>query len=325
MTRRMPPWQADPHYGEFANDFSLSVEEKQQLIAWIDGGAPRDEGEDPLAAHISTAKKWPLGEPDMIIKPGRREIQAEGVIPYLYVTKDFPSKEGRWLRASHVNPGNKKVLHHVIVSSYSGDSAAGRRRQGGGGVGGYAPGTEPNLYPEGYGRYIAGNAKLLFQLHYTPTGKPEVDDTELGLYFYKERPPNYLSGGAVMRFRFRIPPGEREHRNSGSYTIGRDAILFRMLPHMHVRGKSMKYTAQYPDGRKEVLLSVPDFDFNWQRGYILKEPKLLPKGTKIVVTGSWDNSEMNVHNPDPTKAVYYGDQTWEEMFNVFFTIAYANN
>ena len=126
-----------------------------------------------------------------------------------------------------------------------------------------------------------------------------------------------------MHFAFRIPPNQREHPNRGSYTVGKDVVLFRMFPHMHYRGKSMKFEAHYPDGKKEVLLSVPNYHFNWQRGYVLEEPKHLPAGTKIVVTGAWDNSEMNPSNPDPSKAVFYGNQSWNEMFNAFFTLAYA--
>jgi len=318
MTRRMPPWGVDSHYGSFKNDLSMTVDEKRQLISWIDAGSPRDAGPDPLAAHVPNVAEWPLGKPDLIVSIPEQEIPAEGIVRYRYLTVDLPIKEDVWLRGTHVKAGNTKVLHHVIVSGYQGQNRRGRT-----GLGGYTPGSEGEMFPEGTGRLLRAGSKALFQLHYTVTGKAETDTTRLGLYFYKEKPEKSILGGLIMDRSIKIPPHEREYKVVGSYTIGRNVMLTRMFPHMHYRGKWMIFEAHYPDGEKEILLSVPNYHFNWQRGYVLKEAIPLPAGTKMVVRAAWDNSVLNPNNPDPSKTVRWGQQSWDEMLFAPFSFTYA--
>jgi len=314
MTGRMPPWQADPHYGKFSNDFSLNPDEKRNLVRWIDAGSPKDEGTDPLAAHVPDVEEWPLGKPDLIVEVPLQKIPAQGVVPYRYIPMDMGLKEDVWVRGSHLNPGNTKVLHHVVTTTYMTNPRNSR-----GGVGGYAPGTQPQFYPADSGRFIKAGTKILFQLHYTVTGKPETDQSRLGLYFYKSPPKRSYLGSAVIDRRIRIPAHEANHVVERSRIIRRDVNLTSMFPHMHFRGKAMRYEVHYPDGTSEVLLSVPNYRFNWQRGYILKEPKRLPRGTRLVVKAAWDNSAQNPFNPDPSKTVRYGLQSWEEMSNAFYS------
>lgn len=311
VTRRMPPWQADPHVGKFGNDFSLSTENIRTLVQWIDAGAPRGTGEDPLAGYQPELPEWKLGKPDYVVDIPEQSVAAEGVFDYRYVTVDAPNTEDVWLRATEIVPGNTRVLHHIIATTIMPGED---RDRNGKSLTGYAPGMGPDLLPAGVGIRLKAGSRIVFQLHYTASGKAETDRSRLGLYLAKEPPRHELRSSVLINYKFSIPPGAHEHVAKKSRRFDKDTLLYTMNPHMHLRGKWMRYTARYPDGTEEVLLNVPNYHFGWQRNYELKEPKRLPKGTELIVEAAWDNSPLNLNNPDPTKTVGWGDQTFNEMF-----------
>ncbi|MBI3853504.1 MAG: redoxin domain-containing protein [Verrucomicrobia bacterium] len=320
LEQRMPPWHADPHHGAFANDRSLSSEEIQTLVTWIDQGKPRGAGNDPLAAQPSkTTEEWALGKPDYIVQiPKEVTVEATGVFPYRYMIVKSPIPEDAWLSAAVVRASNRKVLHHCLVFVKYPKDAEHPQPDNKGGIDGfftgYVPGTEQTTFPEGTGKFLPKGALFIFQLHYTATGKEEKDQTEIGLYLSKTKPPMELQTRAAAQTRLDIPPGDPNYEVQGSFTFQRDSLLYEMSPHMHFRGARCLYEAVYPDGKRERLLSVPNYDFNWQTTYRLAEPKRMPAGTKLICTGAFDNSPQNPANPDPTKLVHFGEQTFDEMF-----------
>jgi len=320
LEQRMPPWHADPHYGTFANDRSLSPKEVQTLLTWIEQDRPRGKGVDPLVAQPpAEVIDWPLGKPDYIVSmPKEIEIPATGVIPYRYVVVNSPVYEDVWLRAAVMKPGNRKVLHHCLVFLYypKTDGLAQPDYKGGidGFFTGYVPGATDVPYPEGTGKFLPKGSRFVFQIHYSPTGKIEKDRSEIGLYLHKTKPPMELHTRAAAQTRLNIPPGDPDHEVTAQFNFKRDSILYEFSPHMHLRGSRVKYEALYPDGKREVLLSVPHYDFNWQTAYRLTEPKRMPAGSKLICTGAFDNSPQNPANPDPTKLVHFGEQSFDEMF-----------
>jgi len=331
MTRRMPPGQIDPHVGKALREVNgLSIEEKQKLVHWINAGAPRSEGEvDPLAELTFDDPKYSLGEPDMVFSVPAQSIPATGVIDYRYVPVELDLEEDIWVQAVEFVPGDRQVLHHVIAYLSSPADKTVRGRADGSAnassVGGFAPGRQPDFFRDDSGRLIKKGSNLLLQMHYTTTGRETVDATEVGLYLHDQPPAYIMSGGVAGQRRFLVPPHAKEHELEGEQLIERDAYLYGMTPHMHYRGKYMSYTAVYPDGREEILLSVPKYEFNWQFSYELEEPLFLPAGSKIVAKGAMDNSERNRFNPDPTKPVHFGLQTKHEMFFGFTTLRYVGD
>lgn len=332
MTRRMPPGQIDTHVGKPIKDVAgLSVEEKQTLIHWINAGAPADEsGEDPLAAlRFDDEPRYTLGEPDMILKVPAQSVPATGLVDYRYIPVELDLEEDVWVRAMEVVPGDRQVLHHVIayLSSPADRTVSGRNDGSARGesVGGFAPGRQPDSYGDDSGRLIRKGSNLLLQMHYTTSGKASVDETEIGLFLHDEPPAYIMAGGVAGQRRFMIPPHAKEHPMEGEQLIERDAYLYSMTPHMHFRGKYMSYTAIYPDGRSELILSVPKYEFNWQFNYELEEPLFLPAGTRLVAKGAMDNSDRNPANPDPSKPVHFGLQSIHEMFFGFTTLRYVGD
>lgn len=321
VTRRMPPWQADPHFGKFANDFSLTDDQTRTLVQWIDAGTPRGTGPDPLAGYQPDLPEWTLGRPDYVVSIPEQSIPAEGVIDYRYVTVDAPNTEDVWLRAVETVPGNKRVLHHIIATTILPGQDRNKHQKS---LTGYAPGMGPDLLPDGTGILLRAGSQIIFQLHYTASGKPETDRSRLGLFLAKTPPRHELRSNVLIDYEFKIPPGAREFVSRKSRKFDRDALLHTMNPHMHVRGKWMRYTARYPDGTEERLLSVPNYHFDWQRNYELREPKRLPKGTELVVEAAWDNSPLNLNNPDSSQTVGWGDQTFNEMFFASYRYTYPD-
>ena len=325
MTRRMPPGQIDNHVGKALKEVAgLSVAEQQKLIQWIDQGAPKDGAADPLAALTFSDAKYSLGEPDIVLSVPPQTIPATGVIDYRYVPVELNLDRDVWIRGIEFVPGDRQVLHHVItyLSSPADKSDVEEAEEQGQNLGGFAPGRQPDTFEDNSGRLIPAGSNLLLQMHYTTSGRETVDATEVGL-FVQDVPPAYvMSGGVAGRRRFIIPPGAKEHKLRGEQLIEKDAYLYEMMPHMHFRGKYMSYTAEYPDGTSELLLSVPKYDFNWQFKYQLQEPLFMPSGTKLVAEGAMDNSDRNPGNPDPTRPVFFGLQTMHEMFFGFTTLRY---
>jgi mono/diheme cytochrome c family protein len=316
---RMPPWHSDDAHGKFINDRRLTDAEKETLFAWIDGDTP--EG-DP--AHLPAPKTyesdWRIGDPDMVFDlPKTVDVPADGVMPYLYFETPTNFTEDRWIQAAEAKPGNPNVVHHIIVFCKE------QREQGGGiGVGrgfvdGYAPGDSPMMLPPNVGLKLPAGGTLVWQMHYTPTGRAERDRSQFGIRFCKEKPAVEMLTGSVLESDFVIPAGAENHRVSATMRLREDVTVLSMTPHMHLRGKSFDYTAVLPDGTQEDLLSVPAYDFNWQTSYKLAEPRFFPAGTRIRCVAHYDNSEKNFANPDPEKSVRWGDQTWEEMMIGFFS------
>ncbi|MCB1649356.1 MAG: redoxin domain-containing protein [Pseudomonadales bacterium] len=323
MTKRMPPGQIDPHVGHFSNDYVLAVEDQQKLIDWIAAGAQKDGDADPLAQLEWPATKWALGEPDMIIKVPPQTIPATGVLDYITVEVPIELDRDRWVRASQYIPGDRTVLHHTLNELV----APGARRMGflGGGdpeqanITPYIPGAEPAIEPPNTGGLLKVGSTLRLQLHYTTNGKETVDASEIGVWFYPDDqiPQERMSGQCACIFPMgwtNIPPYDPAFEQSKSVVLEQDVYMQSFLPHMHFRGKSMRFTAYYPDGREEQLINIANYNYNWQIAYQLEEPKFLPAGTRIEAVGTYDNSTRNKSNPDPAREVPWGDQSWDEMF-----------
>ncbi|HAJ75561.1 MAG TPA: hypothetical protein DCM64_03810 [Gammaproteobacteria bacterium] len=331
MTRRMPPGQIDPHVGEFDGAPGLTNLEVQKLINWIAAGSINDSANDPLTELTWPDTKWHLGEPDMIVKIPPQQIPATGVLDYRNLAVPLTElTESRWVRGSEVSPGDYGVVHHVIptVIPPSGGIARG---EGLNSVlalnpevptmAGYAPGYSDRMEKENTGALLEAGSTIVFQMHYTTSGKETVDETELGIYFYPEGmiPEERVSGRPAVNPNIAIPPGAKDHPISASLELDRDVYLQSVLPHMHFRGKRVKYSARFPDGTEQLLFNNPSYDFNWQLTYHFEDPVFLPAGTTIVVDGGFDNSAQNPFNPDPSINVYGGEQSWEEMFFGFMT------
>jgi peroxiredoxin len=332
LSRRMPPWHADPHVGTFENDRALTVDETRTLLAWIDAGAPKDGEADPLEPDggVSIPLQWPLGEPDLIVElPEVQQLPASGAIDYRYFNVPSGLTEDKWLRAADVRPTNLEVTHHVLVFVIYPPELQSEQPDYDGGLDGYfaiyLPGTQPAPLPDDTGKWIPAGSTFQFQMHYTATGKEEQDRTKVALYFYDEKPSRELATRAATTVDFLIPPNDSEVPAAASHFIARDSILFSVTPHMHYRGKWFQYEIEYPDGEREAILSVPYYDFNWQTEYVFEEPIALPAGSRIIAAGAWDNSVRNPMNPDPNKAVVFGEQSFDEMFVGYVNYSYDPN
>lgn len=319
--QRMPPWHASPEHGEFLNDTRLTDIEKQQIYEWVAAGAPfGDESELPKPREFEPG--WRIGKPDKIIAMANRpfSVPAAGEVKYQYFRVDPGFTEDKWVKAAECRPGNREVVHHIIVAVIPPSGVRSKHA----GIGSEwltatAPGAQPLVLRPGMAKFIPKGSKLLFQMHYTPNGEPQKDLSSVGLQFADPEEVRHLvATKQASNHRFRIPPGEDNHKVEATFRFAEESLLLTLFPHMHLRGKSFKYTAVYPDGEQEVLLDVPRYDFNWQNGYMLKEPKLMPAGTRIHCVAHFDNSAENLANPDPTETVRWGDQTWEEMMIGYF-------
>jgi hypothetical protein len=336
--RRMPPWTGDPHYGvKFVNDSSLSQDEMDVLVNWAKTGATEGNPAD-APPPVKFAEGWSLGEPDMVVEmPEPFKVPASGTIEYHYVILPTNFKEDMWVTAAEARPMNRAVNHHIIAfvrepgNKWFKNQPAGvpfiPSGKEGDGLGladflvGYAPGAIPERVRPGQAKLIKAGSDIVFQLHWTANGKEALDKAKLGLWFSKEKPKERVITLAAVNSKFEIPAGAENHRVDAAMTLHADTTLESLFPHMHVRGKSFRMQAQLPDGTVKDLLNVPRYDFNWQMGYYLEEPVRLPKGSKILATGWFDNSPNNKFNPDPTKVVRWGDQSWEEMMIGFFNIS----
>jgi len=317
LTRKMPPWLADPAHGKFANDRRLSDEEVAAITAWADNGAPEGDAKD-LPAPPAFVTGWNIGKPDMVVDMGTDfDVPANGEVPYKYYTVDPGFKEDMWIEAAECRPDKRGVVHHIIVFVVDPKEPQ-LAGTGGNLLVGWAPGDPPMNYSAGTAKLVRAGSKLRFQLHYTPNGSATRDRSYVGLRFAKEAPKFRALTGRALNFGFKIPAGAPNHEVTASFVAKEDIRLTSLMPHMHVRGKDFKYTVTYPDGRSEVLLAVPRYDFNWQLSYTLQDPLTLPKGSRIDCVAHYDNSPNNKWNPDPTKDVKWGDQTWEEMMIGWF-------
>jgi mono/diheme cytochrome c family protein len=318
-SRQMPPWGADPAHGTFKNDPRLTDAEIATIAAWVDGGAPRGNDAD-LPARPQFADGWTIGKPDAVFSmQDEFKIPATGTIEYQYIRIPVNLPEDRWLQALEIRPGARTHVHHVIAFTQpAGEDIRPGGALGPSNIGGVTPNKPGVVFDPGVARLLRGKSDIILQMHYTTNGTEAVDRTSVGVIFAKEPPKKLQAGGMALNPRFVIPAGDANHEVRATQALARDTVLTSLTPHMHVRGKDMTYIAHYPDGTSETLLSVPKYDFNWQITYQLAQPKVLPKGTQVEVIAHYDNSPGNKFNPDPTKDVRWGDQTWEEMMIGFF-------
>lgn len=314
--RRMPPWHADPRHGSFANDRRLSARERATLLAWVNQRCPEGNSADSPMPQ-SWPDGWTIGTPDIVLEiPEATAIPARGTMPYVHVTVPTCFAADVWVQAAEARPGNPSVVHHILVFAVPPGADRGPALAAGRGhLCGYAPGDMPSVFPEGTAKKIEAGSDLVFQLHYTPNGKPASDRSKIGLIVAREPPRREALTIGITNSEFNIPPGAAGHPVRSEHRFRHDVRLLSFMPHMHLRGNSFRYTLAAADERMpaEVLLDVPAFDFGWQSYYVLSEPRTIPRGSRLTCDATFDNSAGNPANPDPTATVRWGEQTWEEM------------
>jgi hypothetical protein len=321
----MPPWFGRSEVSAFHNDRSLSLSDKADLVGWIESGAPEgDPADAPVARRWATG--WRIGQPDMIAQvPQAQNVPASGTIPYRYASVKTNLEEDRWVQAMEIRPSAPQVVHHILVfvELPRTDPRRAQFRGHRGGTNGYFAGMVPGqghiVFPEGTSKLLPKGATLVFQIHYTTNGQAAQDRPRIGFKFAKGKPEHEVVTAATSNRFFEIPAGADDHAIAASHTFFQPVRLLSVNPHAHVRGKAFKYELIRPDGTSQVLLDVPHYDFNWQLEYQFTTPVDVPAGSRLLVTGWYDNSRANPANPDPTKAIRWGDQTWEEMMIGYFT------
>jgi hypothetical protein len=360
VTKKMPPWFADEHYGKFSNDRSMAQADIDTLVNWVDAGSPAGNVAD-APKPIDWVEGWRIGKPDVVLSmPVAFNVPASGTIDYQYIVVPTGFTEDKYVQMAEARPGNPAVVHHILTfirepgnpwlrnlkpgvpfdareaeKAAAENAARNPRGQGqgrgqqaisfGDNVAGYAPGTMPDIMKPGEAKLIPAGSDIIFQVHYTANGTAGTDISKLGLVFAKAPVEKRVLSLAVTTANFAIPPNDPNYEVKARMTLQEDATLVNMLPHMHFRGKDFTYRVTYPSGETETLLEVPHYDFNWQLTYELAKPKVLPKGTVIDCVAHYDNSPNNRFNPDPTKEVHYGEQTWEEMMFGFFDVSVPMN
>lgn len=324
---RMPPWHASPKFGHFANDGRMPDAEKEMLYEWVENGVPEGAAEE-LPAERKFVDGWALGNPDLILRmPEPITVPSNGVVDYQYVTIDPGLTESKWVWASEVRPGVRSVVHHIIVfiDPPGGDPILEERGVGFETVGGYVPGSPPMELRDGVARCVPAGSKFVFQIHYTPDGTEQKDQSEIGLYFTDPTTVRRtMHTGVAVNLDFQIPPHASNHRVEAVHRFSHDMEIHSIAPHMHYRGKSFRFEVTYPNGSREILLDVPRYDFNWQNVYRFATPRLMPEGTLLRCVAEFDNSEANPSNPDPTVDVRWGEQTWQEMMIGYFEGVFLN-
>ena len=342
---KMPPWFADKSVGHFTNDKSLTAAERATLLAWVDEGAKEGDPKDAPAPR-EFAAGWTIGKPDVVLDIGVDfKVPVSGTVEYTYFVVKAPFAEDKWVEKVELRPGTRSVVHHALLRTRPPGSTHHNEAQPGvpfvpvlkskpnpppdTGAGAlmigsdveilsvYVPGGDAYATKPGQARLIKGGSDLVFQMHYTPSGKEAIDRSQVGFVFSKVPPKERVVNTAILNTNLRIPPGAANHRVDARVRIESDVTLQSMFPHSHLRGRAWEYAVTYPDGREEMLLRVPKYDFNWQMTYFMEKPIVLPKGSVLRATAWFDNSPNNPSNPDPTAEVLWGGQSWEEMLAGF--------
>ena len=347
-SRKMPPWFADPRFGQFANDPSLTEQQIEVLSRWAEANAPAgDPHQAPPAPQWSEG--WNIPPPDLVLSmPQPVSIPAEGNIEYTYEIVPTNFREDRWVQASEVRPSSRANVHHAVVYIRPPDSkwlrgapvgvpftasslADERLRHQAHSTDSdmllvYAPGSSPDHWPDGMAKFIPAHSDLVFQMHYTSNGRAATDRTSVGMIFAKSKPRQRIFTLQLANDHdtIPIPPGADNYRVEVQGTLPNDALLLSFFPHMHLRGKRFEYNIVHPDHRGETLLRV-NYDFYWQLSYKLAEPRGLKAGTRLQAIAWYDNSRNNPHNPDPDATVQWGEQTYNEMMVGFFDVAVPAN
>jgi len=336
VTKKMPPWLADPAYGHFANDRTLSKTDIETLVGWVEAGAPAGDSKD-APKPVEFTEGWnlfdktnPGGKPDVILEmPAAFQVPASGTIEYQHFIVPTGFTEDKWVQVVELRPGNRAAVHHAAVfvrppgsrwlrDAKVGEPASGRQAEAGQGLGDelldfHVPGSVPHVLAPGQAKLIPAGSDLIFQMHYTATGKPATDRTRLGIVFAKAPPRERIVTLQIVNRGFVIPPGDPDFPVDAKLTIQDHARIVALNPHMHLRGKSFEFRLVPPNGDPQVLLRVPRYDFSWQLQYYLAEQLAIAPGSRIECSARFDNSPNNRFNPDATKEVRWGDQSWEEM------------
>ncbi|MBL8219917.1 MAG: thiol-disulfide isomerase [Bryobacterales bacterium] len=316
-TRRMPPWHADNTVARYSNDLSLTNEQRAVFTAWVDAGAPEGNAADAPKPKPFT-DGWRIAKPDVVFSlPEPYEVPAKGTIDYQYFTVSTHFTEDRWIEMAEVRPTARRVVHHAIVTVRAPDE---RGWYGGQFLAGYAPGAAPQIWKPGVARLIPAGSELIFQMHYTASGKTVTDRTQVGLVFAKHPPRERAVAMRAVNTWFAIPPGEANHKVEAVASIREPLKLAAIRPHMHLRGKAFEVKAVLPDGTSRMVLKVPRYDFHWQPYYYLETPLSLPAGARLECTAWYDNSANNPRNPAPEETVRWGEQSWEEMMIGWFDV-----
>jgi hypothetical protein len=308
----MPPWHAKPEHGSFKNDRSLSATQKEAVIAWINQGMKQGNKNDLPLAPIYEEGEWELGTPDQIITYDTVNLKGGGPDRFFDLSEDAGIEEDKWLTAVEIRPSNKLVAHHVIL--YQQEPGSGGQEPDGW-LGAWAAGAEPMVFPAKTGRILKKGSKVVADMHYHPAETPQSDTLTIGLHFADEpeQIEKELINLWIVNQDIRIPAGKQNHQLESTFTFQHDSHIMGFLPHMHYRGREFTYNATYPDGTKETLLEVENYDFAWQTNYVLEQPKAMPKGTRIDCIAVYDNSANNPNNPDPERTVTWGDESYDEM------------
>lgn len=341
LTRKMPPWFADPRFGHFANDRSLSKSEIDTIVDWVNTGAVEGNPKDAPPPRPWPAG-WSIGTPDAIFEmPEAVTIPAKGTIEYQYVILPARFAEDKWVQKVEVRPSDRSTVHHAVVyirepnptwlrnqpigTPFSLPAANHRPNPASLTTSDilmvYTPGNSSDGWSRGMAKKIKAGSDLVLQMHYTANGKDVADRTRIGVVFAKEPPKQAVLTLQMGNDKFAIPPGEANFRIAVSGTLPNQATLISLFPHMHLRGKGFEYLLVEPNGKIETLLKVNNYDFNWQLNYRLAQPRVIPAGTRLQWIGYFDNSPNNPRNPDPRAEVRFGEQSWEEMMIGFFDIA----
>jgi peroxiredoxin len=329
LERRMPPWHADPAYGTFANDAHLTETEIGVITGWVRQGCPKGAAIAPLVPLPERGGGgWSIPGPDLVVAiPRPFLVPAEGIVDYQEFEVDPGFGEDRWVAAAEIQPGSRAVVHHCTVFLKPAGAAGPEYTPGALGsfcLAAMAPGTPAMILPPGMAKRIPAGWRIVFVVHYAPNGTAQTDQTRLGLTVASAKAVRHeVVTQLLYDPDLRIPPYAANHRVERSWQAPADLLLLAMFPHMHLRGKSFRYEAAYPDGTSETLLYVPRYDFNWQHRYVLAEPKRIPAGTTLRCIAHYDNSAANPANPDPGATVRTGKQSSDEMFNGYFDVALA--
>ena len=329
QSRYMPPWKPEPGFAEFQDMRRLSDSEIALIKRWVDSGAPEGKASD-LPPTPKFTDGWQMGQPDLVLKmPDTYTLKAEGNDVYQCFVIPINNDEEKYVSAIEFRPGNRKSVHHALLfldntgtarKLDAADPDVGYRSFGGvgfqptGGLGGWAPGAVPYKLPPDTGRPVRKGSDLVLQIHYHPTGKPEPDQSTVGIYFLKKPPKQIGFSLPLAQPRLYLPPGENHIEVKSSFTAPADLEVVGVAPHMHLLGREMKVTATLPDGTVKPMIWIKDWDFNWQGQYLYEKPMTLPKGTRLDMVAYYDNSTGNLRNPNtPPKRVTWGEQTTDEM------------
>ena len=315
--QQMPPWFAHPGFGTFSNHRGLSASERSSIVQWARGGKPSGDLSQAPAPPVFSSAKWSIGEPDLVVSALTEEkLPATGYIPYRYVVLPYVFPHDTWVQGIEIMPSNQKVVHHAnlafakITEKFDQDHNF---------LTGKVPGGIAVNLNSGVAMMIPRGSVLAFQIHYVTTGKEEADRISVGLRFAREPVDKRVRYKIIDNGRFKIPPGASAYPVRAEKELECEATGIALFSHMHLRGKDSTFTARYPDGKSETLLSMPNYSFGWQLSYVWEPGKRqFPKGTKIECLSHFDNSPFNPFNPDPKATVKYGPQTYHEMMQGFF-------